>query len=393
MDSRHPLDADFFQEELRKRLPPSLRPIFGHYEHLSPTMPRVFVLPDEVAAYLTFEHPRIPGSVQMGIDDQDGLVVLPNALSTEELTTQLRQSEIPSLFAFFEASPDAPAGQINDAIRKMADCVRALPDTGSLDLILPTGPLASTSGQDLRDALLARGKVTDLFDGGPYWYVGWLGEDLDPEHGTQAVKVPPADQWPEFIRDLDRSFLLWHWGYLTDLPPAQPWTWDALHPDYVSMILRLEQEVEATDSSTFAATSAYVRYALIEIYLRYLVHLRIGDDPQALLALLRPRSREKVEKMSGDSGTRPHENLDFIHFRQIMERGWVHFQPVFDPDGSVEKKHALPPIEAVNRIRQRTAHPGRLMAERITDEDLKLLDDCIVLLHQAAERAEALGPT
>jgi hypothetical protein len=244
------------------------------------------------------------------------------------------------------------------------------------------------AGSVMRELLVARGQVTDLFDGGTYWYVGWLGEPPDTGHRTQVVEVPPPDEWSDFAEDLMTWMPLWRWGDLTLLPETGPWSWNSLHPDLVSMLLRQRAEIEGATTATSAATLAHSTLGFIELALRYLIEMRVGDDATRILPSVRPTAREQAEKALARGGRQSVlGHLNFINFKQVIDAEWPAFAPVFDAD--FDRKRFFRELDHANDIRNRTAHPSKLI--RVTSEDLALLNAVSSQLDNAIERAENLS--
>lgn len=385
----HPLDLEFLANQLWGFMPPSVRLIFEHYQSLHAGATTALVLPSEVASYLVLEHPRIEGSAQLGIKPHDGLIVLPNTLTPEELTNHI-PSVTTNLIAFFHH--EAREVDKDEAVtfgQRTEACLEAVADEASVDLVVPATLVETAAGAGMREYLLTRGQVTDLFDGGKYWYVGWLGEPPDAGHRTQVVEIPPPDEWSEFAEDLKTWMPLWRWGDLTTLPDDHAWGWSALKPDLVSMLLRLHAEMEGATTSTPASTVAHARLGFIELSLRYLVELRLGGESAQILPLLRPNAREAAEAaLAGSGRENVLSHINLINFKQILQKAWPALAPVFDDD-ALDKRRFLHSLDAANEIRNKTAHPSKLA--RITSDDLALLMDLVSILDKAIETAERLA--
>lgn len=378
----HPLDLDFLDSKLRGFLPPAARLIFEKYLFLSPDVQTVLVLPSEAASYFALEHPRNPGSPQRGVLPSDRIIILPNTLDPEVLEAKITAERLIALF-------DSENGEPEVIALRAAVCARSLSGDESVDLVVPAALITEDAGAGLRSTLVEAGNVTDLFDCGAYWYIGWLGKPGDPDERTQAVKVPPADQWPEFRQDLETWLPLWRWGDLTRLPPDQPWTWENIEPDLVSMLKVTLSEIERSDTATSPSTIAYLQMRFIELASRYLIELRLGATEEVLSRYIRPASMMEAEQRVASEGRGSILSyLNLIEFKKIMEKAWDAFQPIFSPDQHPVTKKALQPLDAVNEIRHRIAHPTRMAARRITDADLHLMSESVELLQDAIQRAE-----
>lgn len=258
---------------------------------------------------------------------------------------------------------------------------------------MPAEFISGEQAESLRRLLLEKGAVSDLFDCGKYWYIGWLGSDEDPFAKTQVLRVPPRDEWqPQFVVDLGESLLLWRWGDLVPLPRSGPWTWAHLPHDYVSRLKRLGAQLEAVDTATLSDVAAFLRISYIETGLRYLLHLRVGDKPGALWQLLETTSGEQVRsRWKSSKRGEPHDFLDLRHFQEILKAGWSNFVNLFQVEGHGDGDLLLSElrrgIHQVNEVRKVVMHPTQ-MSQRVNDEDLQALDALIEPLDAAIARAE-----
>jgi hypothetical protein len=174
----HDLDLPWLDQKLRSFFPAPIRLIFEHYLALFPGTTTVLVLPTAAASYVALEHPRIEGSRQFGIRPTDGIVVLPNTLAPEELTDAIPPANGNLIGFFDQLEQEIKNGE--DTIALMVEaCLRSLGEGASVDVIVPARLVETDAGGQVRQLLLTQGQVTDLFDGGTYWYVGWLGEPPD----------------------------------------------------------------------------------------------------------------------------------------------------------------------------------------------------------------------
>ena len=385
----HGLDLPWLDRKLRSYLPPPIRLIFEHYLSLTAGATTALVLPSEAASYLALEHPRIEGSAQVGIKPGDGIVVLPNTLAPEELAGRISPTAT-NFIGFFDQISDETENRDEDTVGfQIEACLETLGEGASVDLVVPARLVETDAGTEMRQLMLSNGKVTDLFDGGPYWYIGWLGEQPDKGYRTQVVEIPPPDEWPDFAEDLKTWMPLWRWGDLTTLPDDRAWAWSALKPDLVSMLLRLHAEMEGATTSTPASTVAHARLGFIELSLRYLVELRLGGESAQILPLLRPNAREAAEAaLAGSGRENVLSHINLINFKQILQKAWPALAPVFDDD-ALDKRRFLHSLDAANEIRNKTAHPSKLA--RITSDDLALLMDLVSILDKATETAERLA--
>lgn len=112
----HDLDPDYFEAELRQRLPPPVGLIFEHYEHLDPRNGLNLVLPPAIASYLVATHPRIPGSAQKGLRPRDEVSIVATNLSAAELRSQIERLPQTRTLIFLEAAPDALSTLVEKAI-------------------------------------------------------------------------------------------------------------------------------------------------------------------------------------------------------------------------------------------------------------------------------------
>ncbi len=264
-----------------------------------------------------------------------------------------------------------------------------MPPNAVSDLVVPSAFLNNAEMAPFRRLLLTKGKVTDLFYADDYVWVGWSSDPEVMGDVTQLVDVPAPDQWPEFIADLETSVFLWRWGDLTRLPLNRPWTWDEIEPDMVSSLQLIREEMTTTDTAATPERVAYIKIVYVERALQYLVHLRIGDDPEDLWRLVKPKTRERAAARWGSGGRgRPEHYLDLTVFIEILDRGWEAFAPVFDPDGSKTKREATPWLAGILELRNRIMHPVRQSAQRITGSDISRLDGLVSDVDRAMEIAE-----
>jgi hypothetical protein len=381
----HDLDWDFFIRELISRLPPPVQLIFTHLE--TPVLGNgwAFVLPPDIATHFALEHPRIEGSGQLGLKAADRIVVAPNDVPAADLHTLLVTSSAESALIWMDP-PDTST--LAEHATRIQACLSTLGSNANLDLIVRADFVRSDETIPFRRWLLEGGHVTDLFDCGPHTYVGWLGPGHDVSDDTQVVKVPPADQWDEFIRDLEDSWLLlWKWGDLSKLRAETDWTADGTTPDLISMLLRLTAELDQRDSSSPSEANAYMQLRYIELGLRYLLQLRLGDNVEKVLAPLPEKIASKVrERMTKGDTLNPYDCFDHVDFKTAIGKSWTVFGSDFHPSA---KGAVIKALQAVNDVRLRAAHPTRLATRRITSQDLLTLDRATDLVRKAIERAES----
>lgn len=386
------LDFDFFEAELTERFPPSLRPIFQtRYADMNSSRGLVVIVPSELATYFALSHPRTPAERDVGIKEGDGIILLSNELPAETLAREVRRAPSDRVVADLRLDPVASEHDEEGMKLRAAQLQQMLLAVGeepSIDLLLDEPMMASPLFAEVRQTLLRTGKVSDLFDGGDgNWYVGWYRDNessnADP---TQVARVPPADEFPSFLLDLESSWHLWRWGYLVKLPLHRPWLWEEFKPDDVSMIKRLREQVALTDTSAALESAAYLRIVLIETSLRYLVRLVIGDDPDDLWPLLKPKTREEAGRRWAEEGRGSPENfLDLIAYKEILYQRRDRFSRLFTTEDDPE---ALPDLTTVNNVRKRVMHAARQAAQPVTKKDMVPLDRCLSQLEIAIERAE-----
>lgn len=375
--TEHELDRKFLYERLKGFIPPALRLVFEHYLSMPETEPVALLLPAEEASYFSLHHPRIQGSVELGVRNSDGVAVIPSTLAAEDITYAMNAA---TLIAIYDH------GDAGAALRGIAAALQQLPSEGGADLVVPSGCVTDAGADPFRKALLEAGKVTDLFDGGTHCYIGWLAEPADGEHRTQAVEIPPGDEWPEFEQDLATWMPLWRWGDLVKLPRDRSWAWENLESDLVSMLLRVREEAMNATTSMTASARAYALLGFIELGLRYIVELRIGNDPQEILSLLPQQPRLDLKASLGRSRREDAlRHIYFINYKHILNKAWHRLDEVFA--GTGETKSSLTrAIQQANAVRNRVAHPSKL--ERVTAADLQLLQRISTTLDRAIESAE-----
>ena len=385
-----PIDFTSFEDAVIATLPPPLRLVFQHYDPLIAERGLVAVVPGGHATELALNHPRNPGGETRGISPSDGLTLIPNDLD-EHLMAELVAGSGQRHLLVHVATEDDATDRLPMAPEALSACVSALPPNAVADLVMPSSLLNNAGMGTFRRLLLTSGKVTDLFEADESVWVGWSSDPEIRGEATQVVHIPAPDQWPEFISDLETSIFMWRWGDLTRLPLNRPWTWDEIEPDLVSSLLKLREESSVADTAATPERVAYVKVAYIERAIQYLVHLRIGDDPEDLWRLVKPRTREGAAARWGSGGRgRPEHYLDLTAFIEILDNGWDAFAPVFDPDGSQTKRDAMPRIASILELRNRVMHPVRLSSQRITESDIRRLEELVVVLDRAMDIAEEI---
>lgn len=384
-----PIDYTSFEDAVIATLPPPFHMVFQHYDPLRAEDGLVVVVPPDDATNLALSHPRSPGGESLGVAASDRLGLIPNDLDERIIGELVARSNQRHLLVHVKTEPSQSANGRQMEPEAVRACVGALPPNAVADLVIPSTLLNDAGMGAFRRFLLTKGKVTDLFYATDYMWVGWSSDPEILGEAAQVVHIPAPDQWPEFISDMETSFLLWRWGDLSRLPLNRPWTWDEIEPDMVSSLRRLREEMTGADTGATQERIAYVKLTFIEKVLQYLVHLRIGDDPEDLWPLVKPKTRETAAARwgSGRRG-RPEHYLDLTAFIEILDNGWDAFAPVFDPDGSKTQREATPRIAGILELRNRVMHPVRLSAQRITEPERRRLDDLVVVLDRAMEIAE-----
>jgi hypothetical protein len=385
------IDYTSFEDAVIATLPPPLRIVFQHYDPLRAEDGLVVVVPPDDATNLALSHPRNPGGESRGVLASDRLGLIPNDLDERLIGELVARADQRHLVVHVATEPSQSTDALQMEPEALRACVSALPPNAVADLVMPSTLLNDARMGDFRRFLITKGQVTDLFDAAEYVWVGWSSDPEIRGDATQVVHIPAPDQWPEFISDLETSFFLWRWGDLTRLPLNRPWTRDAIEPDMVSSLRRFREEIAGADTRATPERMAYVKIAYIEKVLQYLVHLRVGDDPEDLWPLVKPRTRESAAARwgSGRRG-RPEHFLDLTAFTEILDRGWDLFAPAFDSDGSKTKREAMPRIAGILELRNRVMHPVRLSAQHITEPEMRRLDDLVVVLDRAVEVAEEI---
>ena len=386
-----PLDYTSFEDAVIATLPPPLRIVFQHYDPLRAEDGLVMVVPPDDATSLALSHPRSPGGESRGVSGSDRLGLIPNDLNEGLIGELVARSNQRHLLVHAATKPSQSTAGLPMEPEALQACVSALPPNAVSDLVMPSTLLNDARMGAFRRFLLTKGKVTDLFDTPDYVWVGWSSDAGILDEVTQVVRIPAPDLWPEFISDLETSIFLWRWGDLARLPLNRPWTWDEIVPDMVSSLSRLRAEVTEADTGATPERIAYVKITYVEKVLQYLVHLRVGDDPEDLWPLVKPKTRESAAARwgSGRRG-RPEHYLDLTAFTEIIDKGWDAFAPAFDPDGTKTKREAMPRIAGILELRNRVMHPVRLSAHRITEAEMRRLDDLVVVLDRAMEIAEQI---
>lgn len=373
----HELDVDSLFRSMCSFFPAPLRPVFLNYLSLSEEKRTVLVLPEDASSYLALEHPRLPGSTQVGLRPGDPITLLPSALSTQELAASI-PSDTTALLAQFGDDPDVHA--------RLLACLDAVAESASIDLVVPRSVVETERGKPVRNRLLEEGRVTDLFDGNASFYIGWLKEPPEPGHRTQAVEVPPPDDWPEFEQELQTWMPLWRWGDLVELPSDKSWAWTNLERDVVSTLLRVREQCARATTSMPAAALARDQLDFIELGLRYLVELRLGSRPEDILPLLPPKPRADLEASLLQSRRRHAlSHLYLVNYKPILKTAWERFRQVFHETGETQNS-LTKAIQDANAVRNRAAHASNL--ERVTLPDLQMLRRLADVIDKAIEKAE-----
>jgi hypothetical protein len=386
-----PIDYPSFEDAVLATLPPPLRLVFQHYDPLRAEDGLVLVVPPGDATELALGHPRESEGERPGVAPSDGVGLIPNDLDEHPIGELVARSDQRHLLVHVATERVESTDRLPMAPEALRACVAALPPNAVADLVVPSTFLNHTEMGPFRRLLLTQGKVTDLFYADDCAWVGWSSDPEIEGEVTQVVDVPAPDQWPEFVADLETSVFLWRWGDLTRLPLNRPWTWDEIEPDMVSSLLKIREEISTTDTAAAPERIAYMRIVFIERALQYLVHLRIGDDPEDLWRLVKPKTRESAATRWGSGGRgRPEHYLDLTAFIEILDKAWGVFAPVFDPDGSKTRRDATPRIAGILELRNRIMHPVRQSAQRITKSDISRLDELVDALDRAMEIAERI---
>lgn len=248
-----------------------------------------------------------------------------------------------------------------------------------MDLVVPAGCITGRGGHEMRQALLRRGAVDDLVDGGRYYYIGWSAAP-EEGHRTQAIEIPPADHWAEFEEALATWLPMWRWGDLTRLPVDSPWKWENIEPDLASLLLRTKLDIDALTTSTSPASAAHTYLTFIEAGLRYVIELTVGPGVAVRPYLTENTLTRIRERRSRRGMTDPLSELNLIEFQRIVRRSPA-AAAVFG-DGA-----RLRWLGAVNEVRNKVFHPTR--KQRVTNDDLLRLRHAFEVLEKAIARAEA----
>jgi hypothetical protein len=90
----------------------------------------------------------------------------------------------------------------------------------------------------------------------------------------------------------------------------------------VSSLQLIREEMTTTDTAATPERVAYIKIVYVERALQYLVHLRIGDDPEDLWRLVKPKTRERAAARWGSGGRgRPEHYLDLTGLHRDTRQG------------------------------------------------------------------------